>query len=84
MCLNTFLINISYAQSPPTLCSPRDCSLADSSVHGISRQAYWYRVPFPTPGNLPDPRIKPASLVSPALTGRFFTTSPTWEALYFT
>ena len=33
-------------------------------------------MPFPTPRNLPDSGIKPASPVSPALTGRFFTTAP--------
>ena len=31
-------------------------------------------------GDLPDPGIKPASLMSPALAGGFFTTSTTWEA----
>ena len=31
-------------------------------------------------GDLPDPGIEPASLVSPALAGEFFTTSATWEA----
>ena len=31
--------------------------------------------------DLPDPGIEPASLMSPALAGRFFTTSATWEAL---
>ena len=36
-------------------------------------------LPFPTPGALPNPAIEPASLVSLALTGRFFTTSTTWE-----
>ena len=30
---------------------------------------------FPPPGDLPDPGIEPASLMSPGLTGRFFTTS---------
>ena len=34
------------------------------------------RLPFPTPGDLPDPGIKPESLVSPALPGGFFTTQP--------
>ena len=34
---------------------------------------------FPTPGDLPKPGIKPASLVSPALAGGFFTASTTWE-----
>ena len=37
----------------------------------FSRQEYWSRLPFPTLGDLPDPRIKPTS---PALAGRFFTT----------
>ena len=37
------------AQSCPTLCGPKDCSLPGSSVHGISRQRYWGRVPFPSP-----------------------------------
>ena len=40
----------------------------------FSRQEYWSRLPFPPPGDLPDPGIEPASLVSPAWTGRFFTT----------
>ena len=43
---------------------------------GFSRQEYWSGLSFPTPGNLPDPGIEPASLVSPALAGEFFTTAP--------
>ena len=39
----------------------------------FSRQEYWSRLPFPTPGNLNNPKIKPTS---PALPGRFFTTEP--------
>ena len=46
---------------------------------GFSRQEYWSGLPCPPPGDLPDPGIEPASLVSPALAGRFFTTSSTWE-----
>ena len=42
----------------------------------FSRQEYCSGLPFPTPGDLPDPGIKPTSLVSPALAGRFFTTVP--------
>ena len=41
-----------------------------------SRQEYWSRLPFPTPGDLPNPGIEPTSLVSPALAGGFFTTEP--------
>ena len=43
---------------------------------GFSRQDYWSGLPFPSPGDLPDPGIKPASLVSPALAGGFFTPAP--------
>ena len=48
---------------------------------GFSRQEYWSGFPCPSPGYLPDPGIKPESLVSPASAGGFFTTSATWEAL---
>ena len=46
----------------------------------FSRQEYCSGLPFPTLGDLPDPGIEPATLVSLALAGRFFTTSATWEA----
>ena len=32
-------------------------------------------MPFPSPGDLPDPGIEPVALASPALAGGFFTTS---------
>ena len=41
----------------------------------FSRQKYWSGLPCPPPGDLPDPGTEPASLTSPALAGRFFTTS---------
>ena len=41
---------------------------------GFYRQEYWSGLPFPTPGDLPDPEIKVSSLMSPALAGGFFTT----------
>ena len=43
---------------------------------GFPRQEYWGGLPFPPPGDVPDPRIEPASLVSPALAGGFFTPVP--------
>ena len=43
---------------------------------GFPRQEYWSGLPFPTPGDLSDPRIEPTSLGSPALASRFFTTVP--------
>ena len=47
---------------------------------GFCRQEYWSGKPFPSPGDLPDPEIKPGSLESPALVDGSFTTSTTWEA----
>ena len=48
---------------------------------GFSRQEYWSGWPFPPPGDLPNPGIKPTSLMSPVRAGGFFTTSTTWETL---
>ena len=47
---------------------------------GFSRQEYWSGLPFPPPGDLPNPGIEPLSVISPALAGGFFTTSAAWEA----
>ena len=47
---------------------------------GFSRQRYQSGLPFPPSEDLPDPGIKPSSLMSPALAGRFFMTSAIWEA----
>ena len=44
----------------------------------LSRQEYWSALPFLTTRSLPNPGIEAASLVSPTLAGRFFTTSTTW------
>ena len=41
----------------------------------FSRQEYWSGLPFPPPEDLPDPGIRPGSLVSPSLASRFFTTA---------
>ena len=49
---------------------------------GFPRHEYWSGLPFPSPGNLPDPGIKPVLLVSPILAGGFFTTSATWKYLH--
>ena len=59
------------------LCNPMDCCPPGSSVYGISRQEYWSGLPFPSPGDLPNPEIKP---MSPALAGRFFIAEPPGKA----
>ena len=66
----------SVAQSCPTLCDPIDYSHPGSSVHGIFQARYWSELPFPSPGDLLYPLIKPESL---ALAGGFFTTSTTFK-----
>ena len=63
-----------------TLCDPMDHGPPGSYVHGFSRQESWSGLPFPSPGDLPNPGIEPRSVTSPALAGEFFTSSVTWEA----
>ena len=48
----------------------------------FSRREYWSGLPCPPLVDLPDPEIELASLMSSALTGKYFTTSTTWEAQY--
>jgi len=43
---------------------------------GFSREEYWSGLPFPSPGDLPNPGMESASLASPALAGGFFTSVP--------
>ena len=74
--------------------TPRTVAHQATLSMGFSRQEYWRELPFPSPGDLPnpgsnlsllgdlpDPGIKLASLRSPASAGGFFTTSTTQEAL---
>ena len=70
-----------HAQSCPTLCDPMDSSPPCSSVHEFSRQEYWSGLPYPSPGDFADPRIKPVCLASSALAGGLFTNWATREAL---
>ena len=49
---------------------------------GFSRQEYWSGMLCPPPGELPNPRIEPTSLMSPALAGRFFTVMPPAKPLF--
>ena len=66
-----------------TLCNPMNCGPPGSSVRGFARQEYWSGLLCPPSGDLSDPGIEAASLMSPALAGRFFTTStnfPEWPS----
>ena len=62
----------SVTQSCPSLCDPLDCSHQASVSMGFVRQECWSGLPFPPPGDLPNPGIKPESPVFPALACRFF------------
>ena len=56
-------VKVLGAQLCPTLCNPMDCNLPGPSVHRIlqARKEYWSELPFPSPGDLSDPGIKPGS-----------------------
>ena len=68
------------AQSCPTLWGPMDWSPPGSSSMKFSRQEYWSELPFPTPGDLPDPGIEPGPLGSPGIDRWVLITSASWEA----
>ena len=65
-------------QSCPTLCDLWPVTHHAPLSMGFSGDEYQSGSPCPSPGDLPDPGIRPAS---PVLAGRFFATSATWEAL---
>ena len=72
-----FAAVVLVAKLSPTLLHPMDCSLPCSFLHGIARQEHWSGLPFPSPGDPPNPGTK---RTAPALAGRFFTHWATWEA----
>ena len=63
-----------------TLCSSMDCSLPGSSVHRILQARILEWVAMCCPRGSSWPGLEPTSFMSPALAGRFFTTSATWKA----
>ena len=93
------LINLSYQLVDPPVSSLHACLCMLSRVwlfvppsttahqaplsKGFPRQEYWSGLPRPPPGDLPNPRIEPTSLESPALAGRFFTTEPPRKPHFF-
>ena len=81
-----------HTQLHLTLCNPMDSVMVPATLLfpreeyfiGFPRQEYWSGLPFPPPGDLPDPGIKLMYLVSLSLSGGFTTTSTTREALHAT
>ena len=74
-------VKVLVAQSCPTLCEPMDCSPPGSSVHGISRKECWSELPFPPPGDLPDPGIEPVLPVSHELQADSLPTEPSGKGV---
>ena len=66
------------AQLCLTLCDPMDCSPPGSSVHGTVQAAIMEWTAMPSSRGSSWIRVKPESLMSPSLAGRFFTTRATW------
>ena len=64
------------AQSCPTHCNSMDCSLPGSSIRGIYQARIPEWVAISSSRGSSDPGVEPASLVFPALAGRFFTPEP--------
>jgi len=78
-------IKVLVPQSCPALCDPMDYIAHQTPLSmEFSRQEYWNGLPFPSPGDLPDPGIK---LGSPALQADFYLlshqVSPDYSYLYF-
>ena len=67
-------------QSYPTLCDPTDCTFQALPSMGFSRQEYWSGLPFPSPGDIPNPGIEPRS---PALQADSSPSEPQGK-LFFT
>ena len=72
--LRGWLSVFKVAQLSPTLCNPMDCNLPGFSIHGILQaRVIWSGLPFPSPGDLPNPGIEPGS---PALEVDALTSEP--------
>ena len=54
------------AKSCLTLCDLKTVACQVPLFMGLSRQEYWNGLPFPSPGDIPDPGFKPVSLALPA------------------
>ena len=90
--LSIILLHDHISQSLTLMCLPSCFSRASLFVTlwtvahqaplsvGFSRQEYWSGLLWCPPVDLPDPGTEPASLMSSALAGGFFTTSATWGA----
>ena len=75
LCCLSYFRHVWLFETPWTVARQASLSI------GVSRQEYWSGLPFPSPGDLPNPGIEPMSLKSLTLAGRFFITRTTCEPL---
>ena len=75
VCVCACALSLSNSETPWTVACQAPLSME------FSRQEYWSGLPFPSPGDLSNPGIKPTSFVSLALADRFFTTLPPGKPL---
>ena len=74
--------SVLVAQSCPALCNPKDCSPPGSSVHGFLQARILEWLPFPFPGDLPNPGIKPGSPASSVLQADSLPSEPPGKPRY--
>ena len=77
-----FIYVLSHFSCVQLFATPWTIARQASLSMGFPRQEYWSELPFPPPGDLPDPGICLVSLSFPELADGFFTTSATWEVSY--
>ena len=73
MCVLGGVVLFSHLVLSDSSATPWTAAHQSSLSIGFPRQEYWSGLPFPPPGDLPDPGIKPTS---PTLAGEFFTSEP--------
>ena len=59
--LSPLFLKSEVTLSCPTLCDPQNVACQAPPSMGFSRQEYWSGLPFPSPGDLPNPRFEPKS-----------------------
>ena len=58
---DSYTLKVKVKSLSPVRLDPMDCGLPGSTVRGILQQEYWSGLPFPSPGDLPNPGIEPGS-----------------------
>ena len=74
--LHTVVVVVNSLSHVQLFATPWTVALQALLSMAFSRQEYWNGLPFPPPGDLPNPRVKSESPASPAMRGGFFTTEP--------